>query len=116
MAYLATVQDYITRARTIVQDTVAPYRYSDADFIAALNEGYVECYRIRPDLFRSYFKTALPSFSLVGDTVDLDTRYRLALVYFVCGSIHILDEEPAQDARSAAFLKTFATKLAATVS
>lgn len=116
MAFLTTVQEYVTRARTIVQDTVAPYRYSDAEFIAALNEGYMEIYRMRPDLLRPYLKTGVPTFSVVGDTVDLDSRYRLALVYFVCGSVHITDEEPAQDARSAAFLNAFIKKMAVTVS
>ena len=112
MAYLATVQDYVTRARELVQDTVEPYRYPDTLFMHSLTEGYAEVFRIRPDLV----KPPLPSFETLPAQVNIDVRYRLALVYFMAGNVHIIDEEPAQDARASAFLKAFTTKLLATAS
>ena len=51
---LDTVQDYVSAARVLLQDTVAPYRYSDADMIAELNLAILEAKRVRPDLFFEY--------------------------------------------------------------
>ena len=34
---LDTVEDYITDARTLLLDTIAPYRYDDASLLVALN-------------------------------------------------------------------------------
>lgn len=116
MAYLATVQDYVNRARVLVQDQVQPYRYDDARFMEALTEGFAEIFRIRPDILPTYFKQPLPSFEALGTTVSLDQRYRMALVYFIAGSVHLIDEEPSQDARATGFLNAFKLKLLSTAS
>jgi len=106
---LETVGDYITSARTLLQDEVEDYRYSTASLIVALNIGLQELRRVRPDLFRAYAGTTLPSFT-TGDlatTVPVNEIYRPALLYYVCGYTQLRDDESIQDGRAAAFLGKF---------
>lgn len=113
MAALATVADYKSAARVLLMDTVAPYRYPDADLLAALNFGLLEIRRVRPDLMWPTLDSSTPSYSLDADAVALNEMYRLALVYFMCGFAQMRDEEETQDTRSAAFLSRFAATMGA---
>lgn len=46
-----TPADVITEVRRIVQDTAAPYRYSDADLLGYINQTLKRMALLRPDLF-----------------------------------------------------------------
>ena len=46
-----TPADVITEVRRIVQDTSAPYRYSDADLLGYVNQTLKRMALLRPDLF-----------------------------------------------------------------
>lgn len=107
---LATVQALIDSARTLLQDKTAPYRFSDAEFIAALNVAVLEARALRPDLFIT--ATALPSFTAVGDsTSPIDEMYRPAFLYYLVGHMQLRDDEETQDARASAFLTKFTSQL-----
>jgi hypothetical protein len=110
---LDTVQDYVDRARVLLLDAVAPYRYSDADLVEALNIGVLEARRLRPDLFKSYFRTTLPDFntSAMSTSVDIDPMFRSAFVYYICGQAQLRDDENVQDSRAAMFLNKFISQL-----
>lgn len=110
MAALALVSDYLTEARALMQDTVVPYRYADADLIRALNIGLLECRRIRPDLFIGRMD-AVPDYTTTGQTVVFDQQYRSALVYYIVGRAGIRDDEPDADQRASAFLNKFLAQL-----
>lgn len=111
---LDTVQDYIDQARVLLQDTVdAPYRYPTADLVENLNMGVLEARRLRPEIFKSYFRSSLPDFSTsnMSATVPIDPQVRVAFVYYICGMAQLRDEENTQDARSAMFLNKFVSQL-----
>lgn len=108
---LETVANYITEARRLLQDTRAPYRFPDSDYIAALNNGIMETRRMRPDLFLG--GAALPTYIATGETVAFDVQYRTALLFYVCGNVQLADDEAEQDARSAAFAAMHRSKLIA---
>jgi hypothetical protein len=110
---LDTVQDYLDKARVLLQDTVQPYRYSDAELVSCLDEAILECRRLRPDLLRNYFRTSLPDFSPTALTapVPIDPQYRMAFVYYVTGQAQLRDEENTQDARATVFLNKFVSQL-----
>lgn len=110
---LDTVQDYLDRARMLLLDSVAPYRYSDADLVEALNIGILEARRLRPELFKSYFRSSLPDYSASSPsaTVDIDPQYRSAFVYYICGQAQLRDDENVQDSRAALFLNKFTSQL-----
>lgn len=120
---LDTVQDYTKEVRRILQDTVAPYRYTDDNMLSAINLGLLEARRLRPDLFMnatymqtnassSPLRSSVPSFNAVGTTaVPMDPQYRVALVYYMCGQVQIMDEETTQDARATVFLNKFVAQM-----
>jgi hypothetical protein len=56
---LDVVQDYTKEVRRILQDAVAPYRYTDDNLVSALNMGLLEARRLRPDFFanNTYIQT-----------------------------------------------------------
>ncbi len=110
---LDIVSDYLTTARTLLQDTLVPYRYSDAELIDALNMAVMEARRLRPDLLKSYFNSSLPSFSAaaLGAAVPIDPQYRAAFVYYIVGMATLRDGEDGQDTRAASFLNKFTAQL-----
>lgn len=106
---LATVADYISEARRLLQDEAVPYRYSDDDIVVALNIAVGEAYRLRADLFFDYFETSLPSFSSAspGVSVNIPDAYRMAFLYYIVGHSQIADQEDTVDARAGSMLKKF---------
>jgi hypothetical protein len=112
MAALSTVADYLLSARTLLQDKVTPYRYSDDELVDALNIGVKEARRLRPDLFISNF-SPLPSYSSssTGDVVAFDDQYSSALLYYVVGHAQLRDEEDTTDSRALALLSAFKSQL-----
>lgn len=115
MAALDTVADYLTESRTLLQDVVVPYRYSDASLVAALNEGVQESRRARPDLWLGV--TSLPTYSALTTTttVTIDQMYRMAFVYYMCGRAQLSDQEDTEDQRALAFLGKFSSTLTGVV-
>lgn len=110
MAGLATVQDYITESRRLLQDIAAPFRYPDADLLEALNIGLMEARRLRADLFLPLYD--VPLFTAVNSNpVTFDTMYRSALVYYIVGRAQLRDDEQTQDARAASLLTKFTAQM-----
>lgn len=105
----STVQDYVDEARVLLLDEIAPFRYQDSDMVKALNMAFFETRRLRPDLFLSTNPTgSVPSFTAVDNTpVVIDPQYVTPLVYFLCGSMQMRDEESTQDSRAGAFMAMF---------
>jgi hypothetical protein len=111
MAALDTVGKIIGYVRALLQDTYEPaYRYLDAELIDALNAGLLDARRMRPDLFL-YTPTDVPAYSTTSEVVDIDQQYRLALVYFILGTMQLRDEEDVQDARATAYMLKFTSML-----
>lgn len=110
---LDTVQDYVDRARVLLLDTVSPYRYDTNDLVEALNMGILEARRLRPELFKSYFRSSLPDYSsaAMSTAVNIDPQYRVAFVYYICGQAQLRDDENVQDSRAVTFLNKFTAQL-----
>lgn len=119
MATLETVSDYISDARTLLQDVIPPYRYEDLDLVVALNVTIDDTRRIRPDLFLgdgtlTNFNN-IPSFAAVDATVvDIENGFRLAILLGLIGHAIARDQEDVQDARAQVFMKLWRDKLMST--
>lgn len=125
MAVLETVQDYVSQARILLQDTVAPYRYDDASLVTALNFAFYEIARLRPDILiglevnqrtATQIDTGDANVSnydvaYMADVVALPVSYRIAALYFICGNAQLRDTEDVQDARAVAFINKFTQQL-----
>jgi len=101
-----TSSDYVTYARVVLQDQVAPYRFPDNDLVTGLNLAFTEARRIRPDMFLGV--ATVPYFTgNDSETVTLDPQYQMAFIYYMVASAEMKDEEWTQDARSMAFMQQF---------
>ena len=112
---LDKVSDYVRVARVLLQDTVEDYRYSDAELVENLNLGLLEMRRLRPDLLRAYFRTAIPTYTAttsgLNTLVQVDAQYRVALLYYICGQAQLRDDENNEDARATVFLNKFVAQM-----
>jgi hypothetical protein len=105
---LETLAEYISDARTLLQDTIPPYRYDDDTLLVAFNGTLLEARRMRPDLFVYRHHEAVPSFTVVDPSVvHMEPPFRLALVYGTVSHALARDQEDVQDARSVMFRQTF---------
>jgi hypothetical protein len=109
---LDTVQDYITDARTLLQDVISPFRYDDPSLLTALNIALLEGRRLRPDLFVYTYGAHVPTFSVVDETeVDIEEQFRQGFVFGMCAHALARDQEDVEDQRSNAFMQVFTTVL-----
>lgn len=113
MAALDTVQDYLTVTRTILQDKIEPYRYTDEELVTALNLAFTEVRRLRPDAVAPYLRKSLPAFttSNLSAKVDMDPQLRTSLMYYMAGHAHLRDNDDAEGSRAAALLNKFVSQL-----
>lgn len=105
----ATGAGYVGICRTLLQDTVQPYRYSDPEFLQALNLGLSDAWRIRYDFFLGL--EGPPLYTDLTQTVKFPNGYETALVYYMCGHIQLRDDEVNVDQRAASFLARFQATL-----
>jgi hypothetical protein len=107
MAALDQVQDYISDTRTILLDTVAPYRYDDPSLLVAFNVTLLEARRLRADLF-VYAGPTVPFYAANDATpVPMEPPFRLALVFGTVGHALTRDQDDVQDARATVFMGLF---------
>src|SRR5437879_6025050 len=97
---LETVGDYVSDARTLLQDTVQPYRYDDPSLLVALNVTLLEARRLRADLF-VFHHHSTDAFTTVDDKeVRIEPPFRLAILYGMVGHALQRDQEDVQDSRA----------------
>ena len=108
ISVLETVTDYLSDARILLQDTIAPYRYDDASLITGLNLALAEGRRIRADLF-VYTSDDLPFYNTtnVGEEVPIEEQFRQAFLHGMVAHAIERDQEDIQDARAAKFFDVY---------
>lgn len=109
---LSTVGDLLDQVRILLQDTdntaSSGYRYSDDSILLALNQGMMDLYRMRPDIFLA-LKFVIPTYNTadLGALIGIEQQYISPMVFYVVGLIQARDDEQTQDQRAAQFLQTF---------
>jgi hypothetical protein len=109
---LETITDYINDARTILQDTIAPFRYADLELVTAMNVTLLEGRRIRADLFvynKNLSDRQVAPFFIANDgsRVEIEAAFRLAFLHGMMAHALERDQEDIQDERAAAFMRIF---------
>jgi hypothetical protein len=109
----ATLNGFLFQVRTLLQDTdSAGYRYTTESLVADLNQAMMDAYRMRPDLFlQTGFILPVYSATALADTIEIETQYVPAFVYYVVGLVQARDDEQNQDVRAGTFLKVFQQNL-----
>ena len=107
--------DVVAQIRTLLQDTDAlggEYRYSDDSIVTAINQGMLEMYRIRPDIFLElHFQIPEFKVSTPDAPLGIEQQHVPALVYYAVGMCQLRDDEGTQDSRAGMFLSKFTSML-----
>lgn len=129
-----TLDDIDTEVRQIINDSVAPYRYSDAWFIQVFNTAIRELYRVRPDAYIGNFISGVLSANVMNtyETTDLqvidgianpappvpatplpfdDRLFAGPIVFYIIGRIELNDDEFADNNRAMTLLQAFKAQL-----
>lgn len=112
-----TIGGLFDQVRVLLQDTDlsgSQYRYSDDSLMMNLNQGLLEMYRIRPDIYLEN-KFRVPQYT-IGDLsalIPIEQQYMPSLVYFIVGMAQLRDDEGTQDSRASSFLAKFTSTLVA---
>lgn len=112
---MKTVGDYITSARTLVQDQRVPYRYPDADLARYVSEAVTEARRVRPDMFFGATRLDLPIYGAgsMATVVPLPDNYFTQVVNYVAGRAEMRDDTFAVDGRAMTLMAAFSLALTA---
>lgn len=110
---LNTVSDYISDVRTLLQDTISPFRYDDPSLLVAFNTTILEGRRLRPDLFiYKHGHDRVPSFSANdNEEFEMEAPFRLAFVFGTVAHALMRDQEDIEDSRASAFMAAFNSML-----
>ncbi len=109
-----TYQSAITAARSIVQDLDSDdYRYTDEQFIAALNMAISEVRRLRPDAWAGTFLAAIVEVTALNlsDPWPVDDMFYNPVVEFLAAHVELRDDEFIQNGRAPALLQRFSQRL-----
>lgn len=98
-------QDVLTRARAILSDEIADFRWDDPRCIRYVGDGLVDIYDKKP--YCGYTEgdivtTAPVSPTATGSTIALPSKYIVALAHFVAYSCLSEDSEDANNLKKAA--------------
>lgn len=113
---LETVSDYLSDARTLLQDTIQPYRYDDPSLLVAFNTTILEARRLRPDLFVYWCgHDKVPSFNANdNEEFRMEPAFRLAFVFGTVAHALMRDQEDIEDSRASTFMSAFNSMLIGT--
>lgn len=109
---LNTLGDIMDQIRVLLQDvdntSSAGYRYSDDSILLSLNQGLIDMYRMRPDIFLELAFT-IPVFNtgMMGEVIGIEQQFISPLIYYTVGLVQARDDEGTQDQRAASFIQTF---------
>lgn len=95
-----TAQQVIDVVRPLINDTVATYRWSDADLIAKLNNALEELWHNEPSAFyiTTIVTTHFTDITAVGDSVLVSTMWRSALAYHMAFQVYAEDRDDMENA------------------
>lgn len=106
----------ISEARSLLNDTIQPVRYSDADLYDILDNAIGVTRRVRPDLFlgsvaglRSEPAPIAPADA--NQPFPLDWSYTSAFVWYVAGRAEMRDDEFSSDQRATVLLARFVAEM-----
>lgn len=118
------VSTYVAAVRSLLQDKIVPYRYTDVDIVGALNNCMAEISRIRPDIFldlkyqnplvwgdlRDGYPPLYQAVAMSGslgpnETVAIPANYYMPCIWHMAGYLQLYDVADTQDQRGASFIE-----------
>ena len=109
---MATYADIVAEARVLLQDSTAPYRYSDIELLVGTNDAVKMIRKVRPDVFYGQFGTAITD-ALLTDTFPIGLEYKKAARDFTVAHAQLRDSEDVIQTKAAIFIGMFKEGLTA---
>ena len=106
-----TYQSVVDLARIPVNDA-GKDRYSDTTLLAFANQGMLQIFKRRPDLFTGQFGNPPRGENLLTDTFPLPAEYVQTVADYVTARAEMTDDEYANAGRAALFMQLFASDAA----
>lgn len=103
---MSTFADIIGEARTLLQDKVTPYRYSDSDLLVGANDSIKMIRKVRPDLFFGKYKVGISDY-LITDSFPIGDEYKMAVRDYIVAHSQLTESEDAAGERAKAFITLF---------
>jgi hypothetical protein len=109
-----TIGDAISEARVILQDKIAPYRYTDSELISIFNNALYEMKRLRPDAWLGSYGKEITLYNETQFALQIPFPSILfqATVFFIVGYAELRDDEFSADSRAIALLGAFGKQIA----
>lgn len=103
---MATYADVIAQARSLLQDLVAPYRYTDTELLVGANDAVKTIRKLRPDTFIGNFSAPLVDAGL-ADTFPLGDEYKMVVRDYIVAHGNLRESEDAAASRAEIFIALF---------
>ncbi len=103
-----TYQSTVDLARIPVNDA-GKDRYADTTLLAFANQGMLQIFKRRPDLFTGQFGNLPNGENLLTDTFPLPVEYVQTVADYVTARVEMTDDEHANSGRAAVFMQLFAS-------
>jgi hypothetical protein len=82
-----TVKNVVDEVRPLVSDSDVPYRWTDAQMKAKVNEGLQEVFTLRPDAVATISPNPPEDISNLYDDVPVRPVFKTALIYYTASSL-----------------------------
>lgn len=106
-----TYQSVVDLARIPVNDA-GKDRYSDTTLLSFANQGMLQIFKRRPDLFTGQFGNPPHGKNLLTDTFPLPAEYVQTVADYVAARAEMTDDEYVNAGRAALFMQLFASDAA----
>lgn len=106
-----TYQSVVDLARIPVNDA-GKDRYSDTTLLSFANQGMLQIFKRRPDLFTGQFGNPPHGESLLTDTFPLPAEYVQTVADYVTARAEMTDDEYVNAGRATMFMQLFASNAA----
>ena len=108
-----TVGNVVLAARAIIQDEREPLRVPDAQMALYVTEALSEARRLRPDLFLTTLRDAVPLYTAanMATTIPLPDMLFPQVVNYVAGRTDLREDTFSQDGRAILLMQAFGVAL-----
>lgn len=98
----------ISRARSILQDDLAPYRFTDAYMLQRFSDAQFNLANIRPDLVATtaFGATTITDVSSVSTASAFDETMRMPLAYLTAEQVYLTEDADAGNLAQAASMRS----------
>ena len=103
---MALISDIISKARVLLQDQAAPYRYSDSELLEGANDALKMFRKMRPDSFYGKYKDDIISYA-ASDTFPIGAEYEQSVRNYIVAHGQLRDSEDAENSKAAVFMGLF---------